>query len=86
MLQVLAADLNRGYHNLSSWIVSEVNGQPFKDFNAFVKILTTSSAPFTVFKNQQGFQIVIDRQKAQESHAGILQTYNIDADRSSDLK
>ncbi len=85
-LQTLAADINNGYHDLDRWVVSEVNGIKFKDFGELFRIVTMSTEPFIVFKNNKGFQIVIDREKAQKTHSNILQTYNVIEDRSSDLK
>lgn len=83
--QVLAADINKGYHDFNSWTVTEVNGQTFKDFNEFFNLVTTSEEPFMIFKNRKGFQIVIDREEARESHESILQTYRIKEDRSPDM-
>ncbi|MEW6601534.1 MAG: trypsin-like peptidase domain-containing protein [Nitrospirota bacterium] len=84
-LQTLAADVNKGYHDLDRWVVSEVNGIKFKDFDELFHLVTMSTEPFIVFKNNKGFQIVIDRDKAQKAHNKILQTYNVMEDRSSDL-
>jgi len=83
-LQVLASDVNKGYHDISSWIVEEVNGKKFKDFDEFCQLVTTSQARFVTFKDKKGFQIVIDQEKALESHERILQTYQIDVNRSQD--
>lgn len=85
VLKVLAAEINKGYHNIRNWIVREVNGKKFKDFNEFYKTVTTSKEPYTVLRNGRGFQIVIDRRKAEESHRKILKTYRIKEDRSPDL-
>ncbi len=85
-IQTLAADINRGYQDLDSWIVTEVNGIKLKDFDELFRLVKTSAEPFIVFKNDKGFQIVIDREKALKTHKGILQTYNIMEDRSVDLK
>ena len=84
-LKVLPDDLNRGYHRIKNWAVAEVNGKKFKDFNEFIKIVTGSGEPFTVFKNSKGSQIVIDRKKAEEGLEKILKTYRIKEDRSPDL-
>ncbi len=85
-LQVMASDVNKGYHDLSREIVEEVNGKPFKDFDEFYHLVETSKEPFIVFKTENEYQIVIDQKMAKESHAEILRTYRIDSDRSEDLK
>lgn len=84
-LNVLAADVNLGYHNLNCWVIREVNGQPVKNFTEFFQSVTQSREPFLTLNDELGFQVVLDRQKAEESHAQILQTYQIDHDRSPDL-
>jgi hypothetical protein len=85
-LKVLAADVNMGYHNINTWIVTEVNGTTIKDFNEFFQVVTHVTEPYVVFKDDRGFQIVIDRKKAEESLETVLQMYHIERDRSPDLK
>jgi S1-C subfamily serine protease len=86
MLKVLAADVNTGYHDIRTWIVTEVNGKQIKDFHEFFQIVTQATEPYLVFKDEMGFQIVIDRKKAEKSHELILRTYRIEHDRSPDLR
>jgi len=85
-LKVLAADLNRGYHKIKNWIVTEVNGKKFADFNEFVGLVAREKEPFIIFKNRKGFRLVIDRLKAEKDKENILKTYRIREDRSPDLK
>jgi S1-C subfamily serine protease len=85
-LQVLASDVNKGYHDVAREVVEEVNGKHFRDFDEFYGLVMSSREPFLVFRTEDDFLIVIDRKKALESHAGILGTYRIDSDRSDDLK
>ncbi len=81
-IQTLGADINRGYHDLYSWMLTEVNGKRFRDFKEFVRIVTESTEPFIVFKNSKGFQIVLDRKKAIAANKNILHAYGIKDDRS----
>jgi S1-C subfamily serine protease len=83
---VLAAEVNKGYHSISAWVVKEVNGREFKDFDEFYELVDKSTEPFVVFKNDKGHQIVIEREKANNSHQEILKAYSVTADRSSDLR
>jgi hypothetical protein len=85
-VRVLASNVNRGYHNLSNRIIEEVNGKTYKDFNDFYYLVMRSKEPFIVLKDKKEFQIVLNRKKAEESHAAILDTYRIKSDRSYDLK
>jgi S1-C subfamily serine protease len=86
VLKILAADVNTGYHDIRAWIVTEVNGKQIKDFDEFFQIVTQTTEPYLVFKDELGFQIVIDREKAEESHELVLRTYRIEHDRSQDLR
>ncbi len=85
-LRVLPADLNQGYHDLYGWIVDTVNGQSFKNFDEFYRLVTESTAPYLVLRDEDYFELVIDRQKAAASHEQILRTYRIEHDRSPDLR
>ncbi len=81
-VQVLPADVNRGYHSLRSWIVHEVDGMGFKDFSEFHKLVTGSTYPFLVLTSKEGFRLVLSREEASASHEEILRTYNITEDSS----
>ena len=80
-IQVLAHDINVGYHDLYCWIVKEVNGKEIQDFNEFYSLVNDFSGTYMTFKDKNGWQIVIDHEKAQESHEIILQNYHIPKDR-----
>ena len=86
VVKVLAHDINEGYHKIVKWIITEVNGKKFQDFNEFYRITMTSNEPYTIFKSNKNFLIVIERKKALENHEAILKNYQISKDRSSDLE
>ncbi len=81
-VQVLPADVNRGYHSLRNWIVRKVDGRGFRDFSEFHRLVTGSSEPFLVLTNEDGFRLILDREEALAAHDGILRTYNITEDSS----
>lgn len=85
-LQVLPAEVNRQFQGLSGWIINEVNGRGFKDFNEFYRMVAFSDDPQVVFRNTKGSRIVLDRRMAEASHESILRTYSIREDRSPDLR
>jgi S1-C subfamily serine protease len=85
-VQVLAADVNKGYHSLQARIIQEVNGKTFRNFNEFYRLVAMPNEAYVVFKDDEENLIVIDRAKAQESHDYILQTYDIQKDQSHDLE
>jgi len=84
-LQVLAADVNLGYHDLRTWIVETVNGQPVRDFNHFAEMLRHNDELYVVFSNASGYQVVIDDEEARASEASILQRYRVPAPYSDGL-
>lgn len=84
-LQVLAADVNFGYHNINSWIVDSVNGKAIKNFVQFCRLLKANKEKYMVFENEQGYQIVLDHQQALRSEKDILKLYRIPAIHSVGL-
>ncbi len=84
-LQVLASDVNLGYHDLRNWVVDQVSGVPVQDFQHFTRMLNSNQKPHVVFKNETGYQVVIDHAEAKASEQGILQLYRIPASYSEGL-
>ncbi len=84
-LQVMAADVNLGYHDWRNWIVHTVNGEPIRDFAQFVSMLQENTDPFVVFRNDNGYQMVMDHGEALASEERILARYRIPAAHSADL-
>lgn len=84
-LQVLAADVNLGYHDWRNWIVDYVNGEPIQDFAQFSKLLKTNTEENIVFENANGYQMVINHEEAESSEASILAQYRIPAPYSTNL-
>ena len=84
-LQVLAADVNLGYHDWRNWVVNFVNGEPVQDFKHFARLLQSNKQEFIVFENNNGYQIVINHSEAIKSEASILSQYKIPAAHSANL-
>ncbi len=84
-LQVLAADVNLGYHDWRNWIVDYVNGEQVRDFHHFVQLLSGIQDEDVIFGNQNGYQMVINHQEALTSEADILARYRIPAAYSAGL-
>ena len=86
-MRVLPADVNEGYHDLSMWVVDSVNGEKVRNLRHLIELVESKKdGPFAEFENEQGTQIVLDRQKVEKAQRQILNTYKITADRSPDLK
>lgn len=76
-LQVLAADVNLGYHDWRNWIVNYVNGEPIRDFQHFAELLRYNESRDVVFENDNGYQMVINHVDAEASEDEILNRYRI---------
>lgn len=84
-LQVLAADVNLGYHDWRNWVVDQVNGEPIRDFNHFSNVLKNNLEENVVFENSNGYQMVINHSAAVASEDSILAQYRIPTAYSTGL-
>lgn len=84
-LKVMAADVNLGYHDWKNWIIDEVNGTPIKDFQSFCELIKNNTEPHVTFKDQNGYQLVIDHAKALATEQDILNLYQIPSKYSKGL-
>ncbi|NKB31529.1 MAG: trypsin-like serine protease [Pseudomonadales bacterium] len=84
-LQVLAADVNLGYHDWRNWVVEHINGEPVRDFDHFAKALKGNLEENVVFENKNGYQMVINHRDAITSETDILAQYRIPAAYSTGL-
>ena len=81
-LQVLASDVNLGYHDWRNWIVDFINGEPVRDFEQFSHLLRSNLEENVVLENANGYQMVINHAAAISSEAEILSQYKIPAAHS----
>jgi S1-C subfamily serine protease len=88
LVKVLAADVNEGYHELGSVVITEVDGEKVRNLRDFVAKVEhpKKPSPFVTLTYGTGQLLVLDRQKVKDSQAAILQTYRIREDRSANLK
>ncbi|MFM1896409.1 MAG: hypothetical protein RLZZ385_1483 [Pseudomonadota bacterium] len=84
-LQVLAADVNLGYHDWRNWIVDFVNGEPVRDFTHFAELLRGNDAEHVIFENTNGYQMIINHREALAREEEILTRYRIPASWSPGL-
>lgn len=83
-LMVLPADVNRGYHDVATRIITQVNGATFAGFDEFSQLVREAKEEFVVFEDSDENQIVVDREKAVASHEDILATYRVTGDGSDE--
>lgn len=76
-LQVLAADVNLGYHDWRNWIVDSINDEPIRDFGQFAERLHNNTEEFVVLENDNGYQMVINHADAMASEQQILERYRV---------
>ncbi|NQV69958.1 MAG: trypsin-like peptidase domain-containing protein [Pseudohongiella sp.] len=83
--QVMASDVNLGYHDWRNWLVDSVNGVQIQDFAHFAELIKRNQQDNIVLENSTGYQLVINHQAAIASEAEILSRYRIPAAYSAGL-
>ena len=86
MLGVLADRSNRGNQNRFNYLVEKINGKKIKNFKEFYKEMLRKQDGFIVLENKMGTSLIIDVKEAKNRHKAILNTYNIQYDRSKELR
>ena len=82
---MLAGDLNQGYQDMENLIVRKVNGTGVRSLRQLIATVENAKTPYLVFEGRNGEQIVHDREHVEKEQAGVLRTYGIARDRSTDL-
>jgi len=85
LLKVLAAEHSRGDYGITFWHIEKVNGQTFKDFKAFYRLVMDSKEKYIVLEDEDGAKMVIDKEKALATEEELLKRYSIKAKKSDDL-
>ncbi len=86
LLKVLASDLSRGHYGITLWPVEKLNGETFDSFDTFYKRVQAFDGEYLVLEDKDGVKVVINRKKAMAKQQEILDKYNIEFDRSIDLR
>lgn len=86
LLGVFADKSNRGNQGLYHYLPVKINGKKIKDFDSFVKDIQSKKDGFIVLEDKAKRQVVIDVKEALERNRYILNLYNIEFDRSKDLR
>jgi len=86
LLKVLASDISRGDNNFGMWAIDTINGKPFKNFQEFYEMMENMKEKFIVLEDKDGVKVIIDRKEALERQDELLKKYNIEYDRSEDLR
>jgi hypothetical protein len=86
LVEVLADEINIGYHDLDNRVVSHVNGKKISTMEDLVAAFENHAGKYHIILDERGHQIVLDRSKVDQNSQRILERYRITADRSEDLK
>jgi S1-C subfamily serine protease len=86
LLKVLASDMSRGDNNFAMWAIHTINGETFKDFKDFHSKINASKKDYIVLEDKRGIRVIIDNEEAKNKQKKILNLYNIEFDKSFDLR
>ncbi len=86
LLKVLASDISRGDNDFGMWVVDKVNGETFKNFKEFYQKMQAVTSEYIVLEDEDGVKVVIEKKEAQEKQSEILEKYNIQFDKSVNLR
>lgn len=86
LLKVLASDMSRGDNNFGMWPIDTINGESFKDFKEFYKKMKENTKDYIVLEDKRGIRVIIDDKEAKKKQKKILSRYNIQFDKSFDLR
>ncbi len=86
LLGVFADRSNRGNQNLYKFLPKKINGEDIIDFKDFYKKMSSKKDGFIILEDSSKKEVIIDVKEAQERHKRILQIYNVEFDRSKDLR
>jgi len=86
LLKVLASEMSRGDNNFGMWAIDTVNGQSFKNFKEFYQKVQAITDDYLVLADKEGISVIIDRKEALKKQEAILEQYNIEFDKSIELR
>jgi len=86
LLKVLASKISRGNNGFGMWPIDTINGKKFKNFKEFDKMLRSIKDEYIILADKDGHKVIINRNEAIKETPDILQKYNIEYDRSQDLR
>jgi len=85
LLDVLPDELNVGYLDFGNEVIAKVNGQEFKSFVDFVKLVEENKGKYCVFETEQKIPIIINTENVDSVTKEILSRNNIPAQYSADV-
>lgn len=86
LLKVLASDVSRGDNDFAMWPIDKINGETFKNFKEFYQKMEEAKGQYIVLEDEDNVKVIIDKEEAQKKQRTILKKYNIEFDKSIDLR
>lgn len=86
LINVLADEINVGYHAFTNGIITKVNGKNISTMKDLVQAFESNRETFHTIEDIHGYKIVLNRQKSKDSAESIFRRYLVPADRSADLQ
>jgi S1-C subfamily serine protease len=86
LLKVLASDISRGDNNFGMWAIDKINGKEFKNFREFYEMMNSVKEEYIVLEDKDGVKVIIDKEEALAKQKELLKKYNIEFDKSIDLR
>ncbi len=86
LVQVLADEINTGYHDWKYNVISYVNGQKISTIKDLVRAFEDYKGEYHTIVDERGYKIVLNKNKVDQNNKKILEKYKINFDRSEDLK
>jgi hypothetical protein len=65
--------------------IEKINGQRFNTFEEFYKLLKKSTGEFVALADSTGYEIAIDRVRAESGHRELMEQYRIQQDHSREI-
>ncbi|MBL7176627.1 MAG: trypsin-like peptidase domain-containing protein [Desulfobacteraceae bacterium] len=85
LVKVLADEINAGYHTAKNRVISYVNDVQISTMKDLVKAIEEHEGKYHIIVDEDGYKIVLDKEKVDENSKRILGRYRINSDRSRDL-
>lgn len=83
---VLPDAINRGYKNMESSVIYSVNSTPITNMKHMIELIESAKEEFLTITTDYGNVITLDLEKARKRNSRILQNYQVNTDRSVDLR
>lgn len=82
LTKVLAHELNAGYHDLMYNVITEVNGMKISTIRDLVQAFENHTGKYHTIIDENGYRLVLDKEKVDAGSEEILKTYKIDSAQS----